>query len=121
ALAFYPCRYEPPNATVRGSMQVPYGQRWRLLATFNCAFTYSDGHNGSWIDGRSYEPLKYGLATLIGYHDGGVAIRTWRGGPDAGPRVAFARQSLPLIIRNGRLNPALNDSTQWGYTLGNAV
>jgi hypothetical protein len=35
--------------------------------------------------------------------------------------VAFARQSLPLIIQSGRLNPALNDSTQWGYTLGNAV
>ena len=121
ALAFYPGRYEPPNAPVRGPMQVPYGQRWRLLATFNGGFTYIDGHNGSWIDGRSYEPLRYGLATLIGYRDGRVAIRTWRGGPDARPNVAFARQSLPLIVRNGRLNPALNDSTQWGFTLGNAI
>ena len=121
ALGFYPGRYEPPNAPVRGPMQVPHGQRWRLLATFNGGFTYSDGHNGSSIDGRTYEPLKDGLATLIGYRDGRVDIRTWRGGPNAGPRVAFARQSLPLIIRNARLNPALNDSTQWGYTLGNAV
>src|SRR5205823_1683447 len=38
-----------------------------------------------------------------------------------GPRVAFARQSLPPIIKDGRLNPALNDSSQWGFTLGNAV
>jgi Phosphodiester glycosidase len=121
ALAFYPGRYEPPNAPVRGPMSVPSGQRWRLLATFNGAFTYIDGHNGSSIDGRTYEPLKDGLATLIGYRDGRVDVRTWRGGPNAGPRVAFARQSLPLIIRSGRLNPALNDSTQWGYTLGNAV
>src|SRR5206468_841661 len=73
------------------------------------------------IDGRTYEPLKDGLATLIGYRDGRVDIRTWRGGPNAGPRVAFARQSLPLIIQDGRLNPALNDSSQWGFTLGNAV
>ena len=29
--------------------------------------------------------------------------------------------SLPLIIRDGRLSPALNDSSQWGFTLGNAV
>lgn len=121
ALAFYPGRYEPPNAPVRGPMQVPYDQRWRLLATFNGGFTYIDGHNGSWIDGRSYEPLKYGLATLIGYRNGRVAIKTWRGGSGAGPRVAFARQSLPLIVENGKLNPALNDSTQWGFTLGNAV
>ena len=43
------------------------------------------------------------------------------GGAVAGPQIAFARQSLPLIVDHGRLNPALNDSTQWGYTLGNAV
>ena len=121
ALGFYPGRYEPPNAPVRGPMEVPDGQRQRLLATFNGGFTYNDGHNGSSIDGRTYEPLQYGLATLIGYRDGRVDIRTWRGGPNAGSQVAFARQSLPLIIRSGRLNPALNDSTQWGYTLGNAV
>src|SRR4029077_353235 len=40
ALALYPGRYEPPNAVVRGPMMVPYGQRWRLLATFNGGFTY---------------------------------------------------------------------------------
>ena len=121
ALAFYPGRYEPPNAPVRGPASVPYGQRWRLLATFNGGFTYNSGHNGSSINGLSYEPLKDGLATLIGYRSGRVDVKTWNGGPNAGPGVAFARQSLPLIIQDGRLNPALNDSSQWGFTLGNAV
>jgi hypothetical protein len=121
ALGFYPGRYEPPRAPVRGPMSVPHGQRWRLLATFNSGFTYIDGHNGSSVNGRTYEPLKNGLATLVGYQDGRLDIRTWTGGPNAGSNVAFARQSLPLIIRNGRLNPALNDSSQWGATLGNAV
>lgn len=121
SLAFYPGRYEPPNAPVRGPMSVPFGQRWRLLATFNGGFTYVDGHNGSAIDGRTYEPLRDGLATLVGYRNGRVAIKTWTGGPTAGPDIAFARQSLPLIVRDGRLNPALNDSSQWGFTLGNAV
>jgi hypothetical protein len=121
APAFYPGRYEPPQAPVRGPMSVPYGQRRRLLATFNSGFTYIDGHNGSSVNGRTNEPLQDGLATLIGYRDGHVDIKTWRGGPNAGPGVAFARQSLPLIIQGGRLNPALNDSSQWGFTLGNAV
>jgi hypothetical protein len=121
ALAFYPGRYEPPNAPVRGPISVPRGQRWRLLATFNAGFTYIDGHNGSSIDGRTYEPLRDGLATLTGYTDGRLDIRTWAGGPNARRGVVFARQSLPLIIRNGRLSPALNDSSQWGATLGNAV
>ena len=119
--ALYPGRYEPPSAPVRGPMQVPHDQRWRLLATFNGGFIYRDGDNGSSINGMQYEPLKDGLATLIAYRDGRVDVRTWRGGPVAGPQIAFARQSLPLIVDNGRLNPALNDSTQWGFTLGNAV
>ena len=121
SIAWYPGRYEPPNAPVRGPMSVPYGERWRLLATFNGGFIYRDGSNGSSINGRSYEPLKAGLATLVAYRDGRVDVKTWHGGQVAGPNVAFARQSLPLIIDHGRLNPALNDSSQWGFTLGNAV
>jgi hypothetical protein len=121
SVAWYPGRYEPPSAPVRGPMMIPYPERWRLLATFNGGFIYSDGNNGSSIGGREYEPLKDGLATLIAYRDGRVDIETWHGGPVAGPQIAFARQSLPLIIDHGRLNPALNDSSQWGFTLGNAV
>ena len=121
SVAYYPGRYEPPSASIRGPMEVPPGQRWRLLATFNSGFIYRDGQNGSSIDGRMYEPLKQGLATLVAYRDGRVDIKSWTGGTVAGPKIAFARQSLPLIIDNGRLNPALNDSSQWGFTLGNAV
>jgi hypothetical protein len=120
-LALYPGRYEPPSAVVRGPMSVPPDQRWRLLATFNGGFTYIDGGNGSAVNGQTNEPLKEGLATLIGYRDGTVNIVNWQGGPDVGPNVAFARQSLPPIVWNGKLNPALNDSSQWGATLGNAV
>jgi Phosphodiester glycosidase len=121
ALAWYPGRYEPPAAPIRGPAEVPYGQRWRLLATFNGGFTYNDGHNGSAINGLTYEPLQDGLATLVGSRNGRVTIVVWHGGPNPGPNIAFARQSLPPIIWNGKLNPALNDSTQWGFTLGNAV
>ena len=92
-------------------MQVPFGQRWRLLATFNSGFIYSDGLNGDALDGHVNEPLKDGLATLVAYRNGGVNIVDWRGGPNPGPGVAFARQSLPLIVDHGRLSPALNDST----------
>jgi Phosphodiester glycosidase len=121
SVTFYPGRYEPPNAPVRGPMSIPYDQRWRLLATFNGGFIYRDGQNGSSIGGKLYEPLKQGLGTIVGYRDGRVDVKTWTGGQVAGPRIAFARQSLPLIIDHGRLNPALNDSSQWGFTLGNAV
>jgi hypothetical protein len=124
ALAYYPGRYEPPNAAVRGPMMVPDDQRGRLLATFNGGFIYADGDNGSTDNGLMNEPLKDGNATLVGYTDGRVDILNWSGGPNAGPDVAWARQSLAPIVWNGQLNPALDDnpdSPQWGYTLGNAV
>ena len=120
-LAYYPGRYEPPNAAVRGPMMVPYDQRSRLLATFNGGFTYTDGNNGSADNGRTNEPLTDGNATLIGYRDGRIAIVKWRGGPNVGPDVAWARQSLAPIVWNGKLNPMLDtnpNSPQWGYTLG---
>jgi hypothetical protein len=121
ALAWYPGRYEPPSAPVRGPAMVPHDQRWRLLATFNGGFTHIDGNNGSAVDGVTDEPLQDGLATLIEYRDGHVDVRTWQGGANAGRGVVFARQSLPLIVDHGRLSPKLNYSTEWGYTLGNAV
>jgi hypothetical protein len=121
ATAYYPGRYEPPRAAVRGPMMVPYDQRWRLLATFNGGFTHVDGDNGSTDNGRTNEPLKDGNATLAGYRNGRIAIIRWSGGPNAGPAVAWARQSLAPIVWNGQLNPTLNtdpNSPQWGYTLG---
>jgi hypothetical protein len=121
ALAYYPGRYEPPSASLRGPMEVPWGERWRLLATFNSGFIYSDGLNGDVLDGHVNESLRDGLATLVGYRDGRVNIVDWRAGPKPGSSVAFARQSLPLIIDHGRLSPELNDSSRWGFTLGNAV
>jgi hypothetical protein len=121
ALAYYPGRYEPPSASLRGPIEVPFGQRWRLLATFNSGFIYADGLNGDALDGHVNEPLKSGLATLVAYRDGRVNIVGWSGGPRPRPGIAFARQSLPLIINHGRLSPKLNGSSQWGFTLGNAV
>jgi hypothetical protein len=120
-LAYYPGASEPPTAAVRGPMMVPQDQRWRLLATFNSGFIYTQGLNGSTDDGRVNEPLHAGNATLVQYRNGRVAIVKWNGGQNAGPNVAFARQSLAPIVWNGRLNPALNtdpNSYQWGYTLG---
>lgn len=121
ALAWYPGRYEPPNAPVRGPFSVPHDQRWRLLATFNGGFTYIDGHNGSAVNGNTNEPLADCLATLVGYRNGRIDIVRWSGASNAPASLAWARQSLPPIIWNGRLNPDLNTGSQWGFTLGNAV
>jgi hypothetical protein len=121
ASAYYPGRYEPPHATLRGPTEVPHSQRWRLLSTFNGGFIYADGLNGDALNGVTNEPFKQGNATVVAYKNGKVDIISWKGGPTAPKNIAWARQSLPLIVMHGKRNPALDLSTDWGYTLGNAV
>jgi hypothetical protein len=120
-IRLYPGRLEPSVAVARGPMEVPPGYRSRLLATFNSAFKLQDSGGGFALGGRTYAPMRPGMATLIGYADGRVDVRAWTGGPQAGPSVAFARQNLPLIVAGGRPNPNLSDGPAWGVTLGNAV
>jgi hypothetical protein len=102
-------------------MEVPPQSRSGLLATFNSAFKLSDSGGGFALEGRTYAPLKPGLATLIGYSDGRVDVAAWSGGPQVANGVTFARQNLPLIVNGGQPNPNLSDGPEWGLTLGNAV
>lgn len=120
-LALYPGRTQPPVANPRGPMEVPPGQRARLLATFNSGFTYADSHGGFAINGQTYEPMVDGQGTVVAYADGRVDVVSWQGGPSVPPDVVAARQNLPLIVIDGQPNPALDDTRQWGKTLGNAI
>jgi hypothetical protein len=120
-LALYPGRYQPPSGQPRGPMEVPNGQRWRLLATFNSGFTYKDGRGGFSVDGHSYALLRAGQATLVAYRDGTVDVVAWRGGAVPGRSVVLARQNLPLIVVNGRPSRSLSGGPEWGATLGNAI
>ncbi len=120
-LGLYPGRYEPPNASPRGPMEVPQSQRWRLLATFNSGFMNRDSHGGFYVDGHSAAPLRPGQGTIVAYRNGRVDVFTWHGGAIPGPTAVLARQNLPLIVDHARPNPLLKDNSLWGSTLGNAV
>jgi Phosphodiester glycosidase len=120
-LALYPGRYEPPNASPRGPIEVPPGQRGRLLATFNSGFTYKDGHGGFAVNGSTATPFQDGLGTVVAYRSGRVDVMSWRGRSTPGRRVVLARQNLPLLVQAGRPNPTIDNGNAWGDTLGNAV
>jgi hypothetical protein len=117
----YPGRLEPAVSVPRGPMEVPPARRSRLVATFNGGFKYKDFGGGFAVGGHAYAPMKPDLATVVRYRTGKLDVKTWRNGADVGGDVLWARQNLPLIVDNGRPNPNLSDSPQWGYTLGNAV
>jgi hypothetical protein len=118
----YPGRLEPGVAMVsRGPMQIPPELRGRLVATFNSGFKLQDSGGGFASGGHTYAPLKTGLATILRYRNGQIDVRAWAGGPIAGSNIVYARQNLPLIVNNAKLNPNLSDGPQWGATLGNAI
>ncbi|HUE25195.1 MAG TPA: phosphodiester glycosidase family protein, partial [Solirubrobacteraceae bacterium] len=119
-LQLYPGRYEPPNSG-NAVAEVPTQLRAGLLATFNSGFKLEDDGGGFVAFGHVYAPLRDGQATLIRYRDGTADVVSWSGGPAPGPNVEFARQNLPLIVDGGQLNPNIQDGSQWGATLGNAV
>ena len=100
-LALYPGSSEPPSAPIRGPTQIPSGQRWRLLATFNGGFKANSGAGGMVVNGVVEEPLRPGMGTIVGYRDGTVAILNWLGRTNPGTLVV-ARQNLPPLVWNGR-------------------
>jgi Phosphodiester glycosidase len=120
-VTFNPGREEPSGEIPRGSMDVPEGRRGKLVATFNSGFKLSDSGGGVALNGQTYAPLRDGMATFLGYSDGRVDVRAWQGGSTVPHWVSFARQNLPLIVSDGHVNPNLNDTAEWGATLGNAV
>jgi hypothetical protein len=119
-LALYPGRYEPPSANPRGSMMIPVGQRQRALAAFNSGFKQKDGGGGWIINGHVDSPMVAGRGTVVAYPNGKVDVITWQASIAPGT-VVLARQNLPLIVINGKPNPALSATQHWGVTLNNAV
>jgi hypothetical protein len=120
-LGLYPGTDQPPSALPRGPSEIPNGQRWRLVATFNGGFKYGSGSGGGGgfsVNGHTYVPLERGLGTLVAYRDGRVDVIAWRGGAKPGGAVVFARQDLHLLVNAGRPGSDLGSQAVWGWVLG---
>ncbi len=120
-VSLYAGREEPSVELPSRTMEVPFGLRHRLLATFNSGFKLADANGGWALDGHTYAPMQHEEATFVRYTDGRYDVTAWKGGPNVPADVAFARQNLPLIVNYGRPNPHLSNGPEWGATLGNAI
>ncbi len=121
-LAYVPGLAEPPPPlSHRGLAEVPIAMRKRVVATFNGGFPLETSNAGLIYRGKVRETMVNGIATVVEYRDGRVDIVRWHQGPGAPANVWFAKQNLPAIIDEGRLNPNLSDGPEWGETVNNAV
>lgn len=112
---------EPGGGPWHNQAPIPASVRPSLLAAFNSGFRMMDSRGGYYADGRTWRPLRDGAATLIIRPDGSADVGQWGRDFTLGPRVAFARQNLLLVVDHGAPVPGIdNDSTiKWGATLGN--
>jgi hypothetical protein len=121
-LAYMPGLAEPPEPLAdRGSGEVPPTMRRRLVATFNGGFPLETSNAGLIYRGKVKETMVDGIATVVRYRDGRTDIVRWNSGPGAPANVWFAKQNLPPIIYEGKLNPNLSDGPEWGETVNNAT
>jgi hypothetical protein len=121
-LAYVPGLTEPPPPLAhRGPAEVPEPKRKRVVATFNGGFPLETSNAGLIYRGKIKETMVNGIATVVEYRDGQVDVIRWHQGPGAPTNVWFAKQNLPAIIDEGRLNPHLGDGPEWGETVNNAV
>ena len=121
-LVYTPGTAEPPEPLEdRGSGEVPPGMRKRLVATFNGGFPLETSNAGLIYRGKVRETMVDGIATVVGYRGGGFDIVKWESGTKVPKNVWFAKQNLPPIIYEGKLNPNLSDGPEWGETVNNAT
>ncbi len=123
------------SATLYSGTYIPGGGPWTnsapispsaaetLVAAFNAGFRMQDSQGGYYTEGKMVAPLRAGAASLVIYDDGSVNIGAWGTDMTMSPGVASVRQNLVLLVDGGRPAADLNsnDTSVWGYTLGNKV
>jgi len=121
-LEYVPGLDEPPEPLPhRGTGEVPPVSRSRLVATFNGGFPLETSNSGLVYRGKVVEAMVDGIATVVEYRDGRIDIVRWHRGSGAPHGVWFAKQNLPPILYEGKLNPNLSDGPEWGETVNNAI
>jgi hypothetical protein len=118
-LALYPGYEGPgPSSLPRGPEMVPPTADSRLLATFNSGFYEKDGPAGFYTAHTLFYPMIDGLATVVRYANGKVAIIDWKGGAKPAKNIVMARQNLVLLVDHSRATARSADNALWGVTLG---
>jgi len=94
-----------------------------VVAAFNAGFLMSNANGGYYTNGHVVKPLRSGAASLVIYRNGSATVAEWGRDATMTSDVVAVRQNLDLLVDGGKPVPGLNanDTSKWGYTLGNQV
>jgi hypothetical protein len=111
---------DPGGSNWHAQPDIPAGTRRGLLATFNSGFKIANSDGGFYLNGGTSGRLTRGVASIVYYRDGHVAIGTWGETVHMTASVVGVRQNLHLIVRNGVVPSSVDQNVEssWGATLG---
>ncbi len=109
----------PGGSGWRHRGMVPRSQRAELAATFNSGFMTYASHGGFYAYGRFAGGLVKGAASVVIFKDGTLTVGAWGSGQlRMGSNIAAVRQTLTLMINNGKVLPTVyRPYPDWGATL----
>ncbi len=115
-----PGTLDPGPGNWRAADYITPGTRRGLMATFNSGFRISVSGGGFYLNGKTEGTLTPGVASMVYYRDGHIAIGVWDRTVRMTPQVAGVRQNLHLIVQHGVVPSSVdyNVETSWGATLG---
>jgi len=115
-----PGTLDPGAGDWKAADSIPPGTRRGLMATFNSGFRINASGGGFYLNGARDGTLTPGVASMVYYRDGHVAIGVWDRTVRMTPQVVGVRQNLHLIVINGHVPSSVdyNVETSWGATLG---
>jgi hypothetical protein len=95
-------------------------KRLGLLATFNGGFKIATSGGGFYLNGATSGTLTKGVASVVYYRDGRIAIGNWGGSVRMSPDVVGVRQNLHMIVAHGKIPATVDNNVEgaWGATLG---
>ncbi len=116
----HPGAEDPGPGPWKASDYIAPGTRRGLLATFNGGFKIDVSGGGFYLNGARMGRLTPGIASVVYYRDGRIAIGNWDRSVRMTPDVVGVRQNLHLIVSGGRVPASVdyNVETSWGATLG---
>jgi hypothetical protein len=111
---------DPGPGNWHAAPSIPPGTRRGLLATFNGGFKISSSGGGFYLNGKHYGALTRGVASVVYYRDGHIAIGNWGSSVRMTHNVVGVRQNLHLIVAHGRVPSTVDVNVEgsWGATLG---
>jgi Phosphodiester glycosidase len=115
-----PGTLDPGPGNWKAADSILPGTRRGLMATFNSGFRINASGGGFYLNGARDGTLTPGVASMVYYRDGNVAIGVWDRTVRMTHQVVGVRQNLHLIVINGHVPSSVdyNVEASWGATLG---